>query len=77
MGIVSILTLGPAFEVNAMASAAVEGDADMTVDLAYTITGAKLYFPPNSGSSAGTFAPANTSKGMLSVDAPHVLINLR
>lgn len=38
----------------------VEADVQMTVGLAYNISGAKLYFPPSSGSSTGVFKPADT-----------------
>lgn len=57
----SVLTIGPSFVLNARAYALLEADMEMNVDLAYTISGAKMYFPPNKGSSGGQFAPANTS----------------
>jgi hypothetical protein len=57
-----ILTIGPSFQVTAQAIAKVQADMKMTVDLAYNINGAKMYFPPGSGSSLGTFSPANTSE---------------
>ena len=57
----SILSVGPTFAVNALASASLEADATLSVDLAYTASGAKLYFPPNGGSSLGTFKPSDTS----------------
>ncbi|KAI0689061.1 hypothetical protein BC835DRAFT_1418822 [Cytidiella melzeri] len=55
-----ILTIGPSFQVTAQAVAKVQADLKMTVDLAYNINGAKLYFPPSHGSSTGTFSPADT-----------------
>ncbi|PSR71292.1 hypothetical protein PHLCEN_2v12806 [Hermanssonia centrifuga] len=56
-----VLSLGPTFQLNAEATAAVTGNANMSVDLAYSVTGAQLFFPPNTGSSKGTFAPNNTN----------------
>ena len=31
----------------------------MSVDIAYDITGAKMFFPPDKGSTAGQFSPAD------------------
>ena len=40
--------------------ASLDTAVNMDVDLAYTISNAKLFFPPEKGSSQGDFAPANT-----------------
>ncbi|PSR71280.1 hypothetical protein PHLCEN_2v12794 [Hermanssonia centrifuga] len=56
-----IMTLGPIFQINAEAIVALTGNANMSVDLAYSVTGAQLFFPPSTGTSKGTFAPSNTS----------------
>ncbi|KAI0345976.1 hypothetical protein BDW22DRAFT_936994 [Trametopsis cervina] len=55
-----ILTIGPSFQVTAQTVAKAQADMTMAVDLAYKVSGAKLYFPPGHGSSMGTFAPSDT-----------------
>ncbi|KAI0271275.1 hypothetical protein BC834DRAFT_966790 [Gloeopeniophorella convolvens] len=52
-----IISLGPVFRVLASVDADLEVNADATVDLSYTIAGAKVIFPPKEGSSEGTFTP--------------------
>jgi hypothetical protein len=47
--------------VNAQASASLDLNIDMAVDLAYTIANAEFIFPPNSKiPGGGKFAPADT-----------------
>ena len=56
-----ILTVGPTFQLDAEATAALTGDLSLSVDLAYSVSNGKLFFPPSAGSSSGSFAPANSS----------------
>jgi hypothetical protein len=51
----SILTLGPSFQVNAQAKAALDLDVDLSVGINYKIDNAELVFPPN-GKQANTGA---------------------
>uniref|UniRef100_A0A0W0EY52 DUF7223 domain-containing protein n=1 Tax=Moniliophthora roreri TaxID=221103 RepID=A0A0W0EY52_MONRR len=56
-----ILTLGPSFKIQGQAKATLDIDADLTVDLAYTIDNAKLFFPKSdTQQSGGDFTPTNT-----------------
>ncbi|KAJ3528236.1 hypothetical protein NM688_g8023 [Phlebia brevispora] len=55
-----ILSLGASFDVTADASASISADISANVDLSYTISGAKLFFPPGKGSNKGIFTPATT-----------------
>ncbi|KAI0757756.1 hypothetical protein C8Q80DRAFT_1092088 [Daedaleopsis nitida] len=55
-----ILSIGPTFSVNAEATAALDANINMDVDLTYSIKGAKLFFPPNSNPS-GTFTPGDSN----------------
>lgn len=57
--ILSVLDIGPAFEVSASGNANLDTQANFGVNLAYTIDGAKLTFPPSAGSSGGAFAPGD------------------
>ncbi|TFK84342.1 hypothetical protein K466DRAFT_602089 [Polyporus arcularius HHB13444] len=60
-----ILSIGPTFSVNAEATASLDANLNVDVDLAYTIAGAQLFFPPND-KPAGSFTP-NDSNLKLSV----------
>jgi len=54
----SILTLGPSFKIQGQATANLDIDANITVDLAYQVDDASLFFPPsNDASSGGNFNP--------------------
>ncbi|KAI0700589.1 hypothetical protein BC835DRAFT_1304043 [Cytidiella melzeri] len=55
-----VLSIGPSFVVNAQGIATLDTELNMAVDLAYNINGAKLFFPPDTGSSGGDFVPAST-----------------
>ncbi|ESK93406.1 hypothetical protein Moror_1817 [Moniliophthora roreri MCA 2997] len=56
-----ILTLGPSFKIQGQAKATLDIDADLTVDLAYTVDNAKLFFPKSdTQQSGGDFTPTNT-----------------
>ncbi|KAG5640821.1 hypothetical protein DXG03_006893 [Asterophora parasitica] len=53
-----ILTVGPTFKVLAQASADVDLGVNLKVDLSYTVSDAKIFFPPGSNqTSGGTFTP--------------------
>ncbi|KZV75519.1 hypothetical protein PENSPDRAFT_680989 [Peniophora sp. CONT] len=55
-----IFELGPAFKILASANANLGGAIDTTVGLSYQIDNANLVFPPDQGSSGGTFTPNET-----------------
>ncbi|KAI0056899.1 hypothetical protein BV25DRAFT_1864173 [Artomyces pyxidatus] len=55
-----ILSLGPEFVVNADVTANLQLDVNAAVDLAFNINNAQLLFPPNEGSSGGTFTRSNS-----------------
>ncbi|KAJ7042171.1 hypothetical protein C8F04DRAFT_96310 [Mycena alexandri] len=56
-----ILDIGPTFKVQAEVSGTVDVDLDLTVDLTYCISGAKLFFPPDPyHNSSGQFTPNNS-----------------
>ncbi|KAJ7770745.1 hypothetical protein B0H16DRAFT_219894 [Mycena metata] len=56
-----ILTLGPSFQVDAEVSGTVDVNLDLTVDLTYCISGAKLFFPPDPfHNNSGQFTPNNS-----------------
>ncbi|KAJ7438099.1 hypothetical protein B0H11DRAFT_2105656 [Mycena galericulata] len=56
-----ILSIGPTFKVQAQATASLDVNVDATVVLAYTMSGAKLFFPKSSTlTSGGTFNPADS-----------------
>ena len=48
--------------VNAQGIATLDTELNMGIDLAYTINNAKLFFPPDKGSSEGDFSPADTGR---------------
>jgi len=55
-----IFTLGPSFKVNAQATATLDLDIDMAVNLAYKVTNGQLIFPPNAQlPGGGNFAPSD------------------
>ncbi|KAG5638044.1 hypothetical protein H0H81_002164 [Sphagnurus paluster] len=56
-----ILTVGPTFKIMGQATASMDVNVDMTVDLSYTVTDAKLFFPPGSNQqNGGTFSAGNS-----------------
>uniref|UniRef100_A0A0W0EY55 DUF7223 domain-containing protein n=1 Tax=Moniliophthora roreri TaxID=221103 RepID=A0A0W0EY55_MONRR len=56
-----VLTLGPSFKIQGQAKATLDIDADLTVDLAYTVDNAKLFFPKSDAQkSGGDFTPTNS-----------------
>ncbi|KAG5642839.1 hypothetical protein DXG03_002045 [Asterophora parasitica] len=55
-----LLTVGPSFKIFGQATANVGVGVDLTVDLSYTVSGAKLVYPPAHGTnSTGIFIPGN------------------
>ncbi|EPQ61342.1 hypothetical protein GLOTRDRAFT_54265 [Gloeophyllum trabeum ATCC 11539] len=62
LDIPKIFTLGPSFEIDGQITTNAEIDVDMTVDLAYKVTDAKLFFPKAAGGTqnGGTFAPQDS-----------------
>ena len=61
--IISIFTLGPSFKVNAQATATLDLDINMAVNLAYKVTNGQLIFPPNAQlPGGGNFAPSDARK---------------
>ncbi|KAF5370996.1 hypothetical protein D9615_010020 [Tricholomella constricta] len=53
-----VLTIGPTFKILGQATATLDVDVDMEVDLSYTVNGAKLFFPPSPNNpSGGSFSP--------------------
>jgi hypothetical protein len=57
------LTVGPTFKILGQATATLDIDVDMKVDLSYNVNGAKLFFPPSQNNpSGGTFSPGNGRK---------------
>jgi len=56
-----ILEVGPTFVINAEASATIQAAVGATLDLAYTLDGTQLTFPPNQGSSTRSLKPSNTN----------------
>lgn len=62
----SILTLGPSFQVNAQAKAALDLDVALSVGINYKIDNAELVFPPNGKqASKGAFNVADTRTCLL------------
>ncbi|KAK7457178.1 hypothetical protein VKT23_010477 [Stygiomarasmius scandens] len=56
-----ILTLGPSFKIQGQATANLDIDADLSIDLAYHVADAKLFFPPSDdASSSGNFNPLDS-----------------
>ncbi|KAI8969672.1 hypothetical protein BD414DRAFT_428107 [Trametes punicea] len=56
-----ILSIGPTFSVNAEATASLDANLDTGVDLAYTVQGLQLFFPPGSNSQGGTYTPGDSN----------------
>ncbi len=52
--------IGPAIKFSAQADAILDANVDLSVDMAYAITDAKLYFPD--GPTSGNFNFDNSSK---------------
>ena len=62
----SILTLGPSFQVNAQAKAALDLDVALSIGINYKIDNAELVFPPNGKqASKGAFNVADTRTCLL------------
>ncbi|THU98962.1 hypothetical protein K435DRAFT_828282 [Dendrothele bispora CBS 962.96] len=56
-----ILTLGPSFKIQGQATANLDIDANLSVDLAYHVDNAKLFFPPSDdAASNGGFSPLDS-----------------
>ncbi|KAI0668758.1 hypothetical protein C8Q78DRAFT_245368 [Trametes maxima] len=55
-----ILSIGPTFSVNAEAAASLDANLDMDVDLAYSVKGLQLFFPPSSD-PAGQYTPGDSN----------------
>ncbi|KAK7457234.1 hypothetical protein VKT23_010536 [Stygiomarasmius scandens] len=56
-----ILTLGPSFKIQGQATANLDIDAQLSVDLAYHVENAKLFFPPSDdATSDGGFSPLDS-----------------
>ncbi|KAI0638754.1 hypothetical protein C8Q77DRAFT_1151788 [Trametes polyzona] len=56
-----ILSVGPTFSVNVEATASLDANVDMDVDLSYDVKGMQLFFPPGSNSQAGKFTPGDSN----------------
>ena len=54
------MSIGPTFSVNAEATASLDANLNVDVDLDYTISGAQLFFPP-SNNPAGSFKPGDSN----------------
>ncbi|KAF8073317.1 hypothetical protein FPV67DRAFT_1409522 [Lyophyllum atratum] len=53
-----VLSIGPTFKILGQATATLDVDVDMKVDLSYDVQGAKLFFPPSANHpSGGSFSP--------------------
>ncbi|KAJ3482999.1 hypothetical protein NLI96_g6615 [Meripilus lineatus] len=61
LDIPGILSIGPVFKVNVEANGTADANVDLDVDLSYTVSNAKIFFPPQHGSSSGGFTPADTN----------------
>jgi len=62
----SILTLGPSFEVNAQAKAALDLDVGLSVGINYKVDNAELVFPPNGKqANKGAFNVGDTRTNFL------------
>ncbi|KAJ7438102.1 hypothetical protein B0H11DRAFT_594503 [Mycena galericulata] len=56
-----ILSIGPQFKIQADVSATLDIDLDLTVDLSYCISDAKLFYPPSAyNTNSGKFMPNNS-----------------
>jgi hypothetical protein len=57
-----ILQLGPSFKINGNVIANLDVDVDMTVNLAYNVKNAQMFFPPSDKhKSGGDFKPADSN----------------
>ncbi|RDB30165.1 hypothetical protein Hypma_012365 [Hypsizygus marmoreus] len=55
-----ILSVGPTFKILGQATATLDVNVNMNIDLSYTVNRAKLFFPPSPNSpSDGSFSPGN------------------
>ncbi|OBZ79357.1 hypothetical protein A0H81_00033 [Grifola frondosa] len=53
--------IGPTFAINAEADATLDASLNLDVDLAYTMSGAELFFPPSTSPSGGSFVPGDSN----------------
>ena len=67
LDIAGILTLGPVFKVTAQASASLNVDADVALDVSYSIENAQLFYPPSGAPASGGNAWPSGSPVHLSV----------
>ncbi|THH05785.1 hypothetical protein EW145_g4539 [Phellinidium pouzarii] len=59
--IAGIIQIGPQFVLNAEATANIDLDVDMSIDLAYNVDSLQLFFPPSSGhTSTANVSPQDT-----------------
>ncbi|KAI0820581.1 hypothetical protein BC628DRAFT_1396212 [Trametes gibbosa] len=56
-----IFSIGPTFTVNVEATASLDANVDVDVDLAYDVKGMQLFFPPGANSQAGQFTPGDSN----------------
>ncbi|KAH9855724.1 hypothetical protein C2E23DRAFT_723644 [Lenzites betulinus] len=57
-----VFDIGPALVVNVQATASLDANVNMDVDLAYTVSGLRAFFPPGgSNSNAGSFNPGDSN----------------
>ncbi|KAJ7058970.1 hypothetical protein C8F01DRAFT_1147659 [Mycena amicta] len=56
-----ILTIGPSFKVQGQVTGTLDVGVDLSVDLSYCISGAKLFYPPSAfNTNSGKFTPNNS-----------------
>lgn len=69
------MTVGPSFKILGQATATLDIDVDTKVDLSYTVTGAKLFFPPSPDNpSGGSFSPGTARASPPKTYMCHLLI---
>ncbi|KAJ6531441.1 hypothetical protein DFH09DRAFT_1370588 [Mycena vulgaris] len=56
-----IFSLGPTFNIYGELIAELDADVSVSVDLAYDVDGAKMFFPPDTQASGGGFTPGETA----------------
>jgi hypothetical protein len=63
-----ILEIGPTFKIQAQATAALDINVDLKVDLSWCISGAKLFYPPTPfHTPSGKFTPNNSRMCFISL----------
>lgn len=73
-----VLSVGPSFKIEGQAKATLDIDVDMTVDLSYSVQGAKLFFPASQNhASGGNFVPGQTRKLTTFIMFACVLLNIK